>query len=71
LTNFVEIEKARDKILSLKLDQVHSTFQLCYIQLISTHRLDIRHQKVTQSCLELVCRPLASWAIDSEVRQLQ
>jgi len=35
-TNFIEIGKARDKILSLELDQVHSTFQLCYIQLIST-----------------------------------
>jgi pre-mRNA-processing factor 6 len=34
LTNFVEIGKARDKILSLKLDQVHSTVQSCYIQLI-------------------------------------
>ena len=42
-TNFIEIGKAHDKILSLELDQVHSTLQLCYIQLISTHCLDISY----------------------------
>jgi hypothetical protein len=55
LTNFVEIGKARDKILSLELDQVHSTFQLCYIQLISTHWTVNLESSATDARILLSC----------------
>jgi len=55
LTNFIEIGKACDKILSLELDQVHSTFQLCYIQLISTHQTVNLESSATDACILLSC----------------
>jgi len=55
LTNFVEIGKAHDKILSLELDQVHSTFQLCYIQLISTHQTVNLESSATDAHILLSC----------------
>jgi len=55
LMNFIEIGKARDKILSLELDQVHSTFQLCYIQLISTHRTVNLESSATDARILLSC----------------